>query len=487
MLGMIPSPYTHNCSQNWLISTYKKVLNSSWPWTKENTGGSPFHAPSFGDEDFNIPPLGLADSALNYQTRALHGQQVLDIELNNLTQPLSHSSDLSVDCSVLDSLNQNQQSLIPKFPPQNSLDVPDISVLNSVMSTSESTYPTDTVTTSCPTDLGGLYSANLSHPPELMQREQQPLLTISQSQMTTQLGFQTAIKQGSPATSNSTSSPSRESSDDSDDSVPLAQLASIKRTAAMETSMETCTIKKQKAPKKKKKKDPNEPQKPVSAYALFFRDTQAAIKGQNPNASFGEVSKIVASMWDGLDPEHKSVYKKKTETAKKEYLKQLAAYKASLVSQTPIDDLSSEKLQQNRLINSKELMSVTTTGPMTKVNSIGTYTQMTPMHSDSPPLQQIPYSSPPQLPNQNVVSNASTVTSPIHNNLQQTIVSQAGPRGMCSAGPGMCVRNGCQNNAIDNPGWDSEYCSNECVVSHCRDVFTGWVATRQATNSYPVK
>lgn len=47
--------------------------------------------------------------------------------------------------------------------------------------------------------------------------------------------------------------------------------------------------------------------RPVSAYALFFRDTQAAIKGQNPNASFGEVSKIVASMWDALDSDHKSV------------------------------------------------------------------------------------------------------------------------------------------------------------------------------------
>lgn len=47
--------------------------------------------------------------------------------------------------------------------------------------------------------------------------------------------------------------------------------------------------------------------RPVSAYALFFRDTQAAIKGQNPNASFGEVSKIVASMWDALDSEHKNV------------------------------------------------------------------------------------------------------------------------------------------------------------------------------------
>lgn len=66
---------------------------------------------------------------------------------------------------------------------------------------------------------------------------------------------------------------------------------------------------KPKPQKKKKKKDPNEPTKPVSAYALFFRDTQAAIKGQNPNATFGDVSKIVASMWDGLGEEQKQVDK----------------------------------------------------------------------------------------------------------------------------------------------------------------------------------
>lgn len=43
--------------------------------------------------------------------------------------------------------------------------------------------------------------------------------------------------------------------------------------------------------KEKEKKDPNEPE--AKATVLFFRDTQAAIKGQNPNATFGEVSKIV--------------------------------------------------------------------------------------------------------------------------------------------------------------------------------------------------
>lgn len=92
--------------------------------------------------------------------------------------------------------------------------------------------------------------------------------------------------------------------------------------------------------KKSKHRDPNEPQKPVSAYALFFRDMQAGIKARNPNSSFGEVSKHVASMWDGLDPDHKAIYKRRTETAKKEYLKRLAAYRASLVSKGAADPAS---------------------------------------------------------------------------------------------------------------------------------------------------
>ncbi|PAA56681.1 hypothetical protein BOX15_Mlig006324g1 [Macrostomum lignano] len=96
-------------------------------------------------------------------------------------------------------------------------------------------------------------------------------------------------------------------------------------------------VAKLKKPKKKKKRDPHEPQKPVSAYAMFFRDTQSKIKAKKPDASFGEISKLVASMWDNLDQEDKNDYKKRTETAKKEYLRKLAAYKARMVSmETPL-------------------------------------------------------------------------------------------------------------------------------------------------------
>uniref|UniRef100_A0A1I8ECH7 HMG box domain-containing protein n=1 Tax=Wuchereria bancrofti TaxID=6293 RepID=A0A1I8ECH7_WUCBA len=132
--------------------------------------------------------------------------------------------------------------------------------------------------------------------------------------------------------------------------------------------------------KKRSKRDPNEPQKPVSAYALFFRDTQATIKGRSPNASFGEVSKIVASMWDSLDCHAKSLYKQRTEMAKKDYLKKLAAYRAQQISQNetvePVSVPEKRKLSAMGTMNSASSSSErqeevsTAIGEMTLANLI---------------------------------------------------------------------------------------------------------------------
>ncbi|XP_029929501.1 thymocyte selection-associated high mobility group box protein TOX isoform X2 [Myripristis murdjan] len=157
--------------------------------------------------------------------------------------------------------------------------------------------------------------------------QQTQLATINQSQLGLSGNSVTHNSPSPPGSKSATPSPSSSAHEDENDDT-LRNIGGEKRPAALDTP------KKPKTPKKKKRKDPNEPVKPVSAYALFFRDTQANIKAQNPNATFGEVSKIVASMWDGLGEEQKQIYKKKTETAKKEYLKQLAAYRASLVSQS---------------------------------------------------------------------------------------------------------------------------------------------------------
>ena len=46
--------------------------------------------------------------------------------------------------------------------------------------------------------------------------------------------------------------------------------------------------------------------------------------------------------------------------------------------------------------------------------------------------------------------------------------SAPGPAGP----PARCIRAGCTNPPVDSKDWDREYCSNECVATHCRYVYT---------------
>lgn len=387
-------------------------------------------------------------------------------------------------------------------------------------------------------------------------QQQTVFSTISQSQLSSQLGMQIGMGTNphySPPGSTH-NSPAVETSEDSDDSTPLAQLlGGMKRPSPEPIDISQSKLpKKPKAQKKKKKRDPNEPQKPVSAYALFFRDTQAAIKGQNPNASFGEVSKIVASMWDSLDADTKNCYKKKTESAKKEYLKALAAYRASLVSKAAVDHSDSPYMSNAITCASPPTSSPPSNSPpgqmlspvqkkspvltsiidtMQPVTTMEvpqtTYTQQQTMAvgktwcaqqqqhmmNNSPPhmmhnsqmmspshaQQMTQQRSPPHMtvvgsPQMNQISavppqvNHSNSNSPTY---PQNVspASMGGPPQNVGGGEMVpplqnCLRNGCPNPAIDSPDWDREYCSSECVVSHCRDVFTAWVASRQANNTY---
>ncbi|XP_051752146.1 TOX high mobility group box family member 2 isoform X6 [Ctenopharyngodon idella] len=270
---------------------------------------------------------------------------------------------------------------------------------------------------------------------------------------------------------------------------------------------------KPKPQKKKKKKDPNEPQKPVSAYALFFRDTQAAIKGQNPNATFGDVSKIVASMWDSLGEEQKQAYKRKTEAAKKEYLKALAAYRASLVSKTYSDPVESKSAQSSQ--PSSHMMAPNTPlysvppqpsspylGPSPfPLSDLQSYAAGAPRHglprsamlptlSASPPASfQI---SPPlhqqlslhqgsllnqpirmqQVQSQPIISHQMGLQAPLHSpppgqqgfsHLQSEYQKSVGG----SQSPGA------PNPVGQNPDWDSEYCNRECGGNHCSGSMIG--------------
>ncbi|XP_016383704.1 TOX high mobility group box family member 4b isoform X4 [Sinocyclocheilus rhinocerous] len=328
--------------------------------------------------------------------------------------------------------------------------------------------------------------------------------------------------------------------------------------------------------KGKKKKDPNEPQKPVSAYALFFRDTQAAIKGQNPSATFGEVSKIVASMWDSLGEEQKQVYKRKTEAAKKEYLKALTAYKANQLSQPTIEVLDAPAspaaavapppepaltvtpprssriplhapdnntitniCTSNIILDLPQVTTRSRTGAHKPpapppVNKILISKQQLQAPRQPPPLQQMQNTPPPPRLQQMVHSPAppplqakprqvvamapppplqikivpapsqtdmsapiivttaasSVVEAPppaaIVTDLSPSATEEVAEEGMevevnvspAPDAPSVCVRAGCNNPPIESKDWDREYCSNECVATHCRDVFMAWCAIR---------
>ncbi|XP_030061004.1 TOX high mobility group box family member 3 [Microcaecilia unicolor] len=288
-----------------------------------------FHTPNLGDEEFEIPPitpppesdltLGMADVLLPFQGLG----DPLPIQGNEFT---------------------------PQFPPQN-LDLPSITISRNIVEPEGIIHSNGLTMDPRQTQISqycqdqSLIMRSIVHMTDAARTGIMPssqLTTINQSQLSVQLGLNLGgaslphTSPSPPASKSATPSPS--SSINEEDADDTNRITGEKRAAPD-------SGKKPKTPKKKKKKDPNEPQKPVSAYALFFRDTQAAIKGQNPNATFGEVSKIVASMWDSLGEEQKQVYKRKTEAAKKEYLKALAAYRASLVSKAAAESAEAQTIR----------------------------------------------------------------------------------------------------------------------------------------------
>ena len=83
-----------------------------------------------------------------------------------------------------------------------------------------------------------------------------------------------------------------------------------------------------KAGKGKKKKDKDAPKKGLSAYMFFSKDKREEIKKANPDASFGEVGKLVGEAWKKLGDEEKKPYEASAAEDKERHEKELKAYKA---------------------------------------------------------------------------------------------------------------------------------------------------------------
>jgi len=87
--------------------------------------------------------------------------------------------------------------------------------------------------------------------------------------------------------------------------------------------------KKAKKSKNKKPKDKNAPKRASTAFFIFANEIRDSVKADNPDASIGEIGKILGQQWGELDEESKTAYKAKSEEAKEKYLKVLAKYQKS--------------------------------------------------------------------------------------------------------------------------------------------------------------
>uniref|UniRef100_L7LZS7 HMG box domain-containing protein n=1 Tax=Rhipicephalus pulchellus TaxID=72859 RepID=L7LZS7_RHIPC len=474
-----------------------------------------FHTPSFGDEEFEIPPINLQNVG-----GPTHPDEAATAEVVYGSQP-----GMAPQTSMAQAMGSPMSGGMME-PPPHSYPGPQgpQDMYHHAMG-----MPPPSMHLQSVSSYDGPYMSQYPSPPAAP--PPQGALMGPPSMLRGPAPRAGSAGSGSPPGSNHTSPGQETTSEDSDDSTPLSQLVGGVKRPSPEPLMDNGgkTAKKAKMPKKKKKRDPNEPQKPVSAYALFFRDTQAAIKGQNPNASFGEVSKIVASMWDGLEADHKNVYKKKTEAAKKEYLKALAAYRASLVSKAAADH--SDTLYASGPVSSSSAVPSPPQGslsPLQKKSPLLTslmeggsphnqYMAMSPPQGmlnaqqqvwpNMHPMAQSPSMMPQQPPQQTMMQQHSppqqmmmasaSVAAPSYTadlmsapppSLSSPASSGGGMMDQQGPMPGgashqRCIRNGCPNPAIESHDWDREYCSSECVVSHCRDVFTAWVAQRQVANT----
>ncbi|KAJ1873988.1 Non-histone chromosomal protein 6 [Coemansia sp. RSA 1722] len=76
------------------------------------------------------------------------------------------------------------------------------------------------------------------------------------------------------------------------------------------------------------KKDPNAPKRSLSAYMFFSQANRKTVKDDNPEATFGNIGKILGDMWKGMSDKEKAPFFKQAEDDKKRYEAEKAAYVA---------------------------------------------------------------------------------------------------------------------------------------------------------------
>jgi len=78
--------------------------------------------------------------------------------------------------------------------------------------------------------------------------------------------------------------------------------------------------------KKKAKKDPNKPKRNMSAYFLYSCANRASVKERNPDASFGELAKLISAEFKKLPDNERKKWDQKASADKKRYDEEMKVY-----------------------------------------------------------------------------------------------------------------------------------------------------------------
>eukprot|EP00429_Kryptoperidinium_foliaceum_P017451 CAMPEP_0176035620 /NCGR_PEP_ID=MMETSP0120_2-20121206/17627_1 /TAXON_ID=160619 /ORGANISM="Kryptoperidinium foliaceum, Strain CCMP 1326" /LENGTH=169 /DNA_ID=CAMNT_0017368987 /DNA_START=683 /DNA_END=1192 /DNA_ORIENTATION=+ len=78
--------------------------------------------------------------------------------------------------------------------------------------------------------------------------------------------------------------------------------------------------------RKKAKKDPNAPKRNMSAYFLYSIEARPVVKEENPEATFGEIARIISAKFKGLSDSEKAKWEKKAAEDKERYQREMEAY-----------------------------------------------------------------------------------------------------------------------------------------------------------------
>eukprot|EP00978_Attheya_sp_CCMP212_P018909 scaffold52289_cov51-Attheya_sp.AAC.4 len=86
---------------------------------------------------------------------------------------------------------------------------------------------------------------------------------------------------------------------------------------------------------KKAKKDPNAPKRAMTSYMYFMQAKRAEIKKNNPDATFGEIAKLVGAEFKKLTDEEKEEWEEKSKSDKERYKKEMKSYTPPKASSSP--------------------------------------------------------------------------------------------------------------------------------------------------------